>query len=273
MKQKKEMFRSKTFFAFTLVFVMFCLISTNAWAAKKVDFLAGNSTGYIQKMNSSSDHGRATMASIFGLTKDEKFSLLREEKDFKDFTHARYQQTFRGIPIWGVQTVVSRNYMDEVVRINGAVVLDSPKDILNTSGNFDPKGALLKMEAKHKAKNPNAVWSFRNEEYGTYIVVDKKNKANLCYVVSFFADNEVGNPSRPIYFIDVKSGKVIDSFNRLTNGLGTGPGGNQKIGQYHYGTDYPGFNVTVGGSTCTMNSTDVKTVDLNHGTSGTTAFS
>ncbi|MCG6326531.1 hemagglutinin, partial [Vibrio alginolyticus] len=54
---------------------------------------------------------------------------------------------------------------------------------------------------------------------------------------------------------------------------GTGPGGNQKTGMYQYGTDYPGFAVSKTGSTCTMLSSAVKTVDLKNKTSGTTAYS
>ncbi|MDQ1350846.1 MAG: pseudolysin, partial [Acidobacteriota bacterium] len=267
---------NKRFFVFTLVLMLSCFMATSTWAAKKVDFVSANAAGYMMKMNNQADHGRSTMGTIFGLTQGEKFTMLRQTTDFNSVTHTRYQQTYKGIPIWGVQTVVSRDHTDEVVRINGAVVLDTPKEILNIPGTLDPKGALLRMQKQHKAKAPNAAWSFRNEEYGTYIYIDKKNKANLCYVVCFFADDELGNPSRNIYFIDVKSGKVLDSFNRLTNGQGTGPGGNLKIGQYTYndvGGTYPGFGVTVAGSTCTMNTTNVKTVDLNHGTSGTTAFS
>ncbi|NIM11591.1 MAG: hypothetical protein GTO45_05810, partial [Candidatus Aminicenantes bacterium] len=42
---------------------------------------------------------------------------------------------------------------------------------------------------------------------------------------------------------------------------------------YYYGTDYDPFCVAVNGSTCTMDCTDVKTVDLNHGTTGTTPYS
>jgi PKD repeat protein len=91
-------------------------------------------------------------------------------------------------------------------------------------------------------------------------------------VVSFFADTESGNPSQFIHFVDVKNGKVVHSFDMLRY-QGTGPGGNQKVGQYYYGTDYPAFCVGVNGGTCTMNCTDIKTVDLNHGTSGTTAYS
>ena len=55
--------------------------------------------------------------------------------------------------------------------------------------------------------------------------------------------------------------------------IGTGPGGNQKTGQYEYGTDFGYLDVAQSGSTCTMNNTNVRTVNLNHGTSGSTAFS
>jgi len=263
---------NKKFFVFTLVFMVCCLMATSAWAAKKVDFVSANAAGYIMKMNSQADHGRSTMGSIFGLTTGEKFTLLRQTTDFNSVTHARYQQTYKGIPIWGVQTIVSRDHTDEVVRINGGMVLDTPKEILSLPGTLDPKGALQRMQKQHKAKAPNAVWSFKNEEYGTYIYVDKKNKANLCYVVSFFADDEVGNPSRNIFFIDVKSGKLLNSFDRLAFASGTGPGGNTKIGQYEYGTDYPAFGVAEAGGTCTMNFGNVNTVDLNNGTSGSTPY-
>ncbi|HLP60166.1 MAG TPA: hypothetical protein VK186_15105, partial [Candidatus Deferrimicrobium sp.] len=184
MKDKKQLI------AFTLFFLVCCLMTTSAWAAKKVDFYAANAAGYILKMNSQGDHGRTTMNSVFGLTENEKFKMLRETKDFNSVTHTRYQQTYKGIPVWGTQTIVSRNHTDEVVNINGALVLDTPKDILAIPGSLDPQAALKKMEEQHKAKDADVVWSFTNEEYGTYIYVDKKDKAHLCYVISFFADSE-----------------------------------------------------------------------------------
>lgn len=60
----------------------------------------------------------------------------------------------------------------------------------------------------------------------------------------------------------------------LSPAQGIGPGGNEKTGQYAYGTEF-GFLgvVTDGVSTCTMNNANVRTVDLNHGTSSSTAFS
>jgi len=266
---------NKKFFTFTLVLLLSCFLATNVWAAKKVQFVTGNEGDFVKKLNSQGDHGHSSMAAVFGLQADEKFTKVRQTVDFNGVIHERYVQSYQGIPVWGMETVVSRDYMDEVVRLDGEFALDTHKEVRIPSS-LNPQGALKKMQKLHKEKDANATWFFTNEKYGTYIYVDEKGKANVCYVVSYFADNEKANPSRPLIFIDAKSGKTIKSLDVLTYGQGTGPGGNLKIGQYTYndvGGTYPGFGVTVGGSTCTMNTTNVKTVDLNHGTSGSTAYS
>jgi Zn-dependent metalloprotease len=254
-----------------LCLVLCCILATSSWAAKKVEFTQGNAYGYLEKLNNN-----VSLDQALGLEQGDKFTLLRQTKDFNGVTHSRYQQTFNGIPVWGFQTIVSKDLYDKAVKLHGAFIQGTSKDVPGIPKVLDPKGALKKMEDAHKAKNTGALWNFRNEEFGTYIYIDEKGKANLCYVVSYFADTECGDPSRPYFFIDVKSGKVVDTFDGLAYGQGTGPGGNTKTGQYTYndvGGTYPGFGVTVNGSTCTMNTTNVKTVDLNHGTTGTTAYS
>jgi len=68
--------------------------------------------------------------------------------------------------------------------------------------------------------------------------------------------------------------KILKKWDALAHALvGTGPGGNTKTGQYEYGTNYGYNDVTQSGTTCTMSNTNVKTVNLNGGTTGTTAFS
>jgi len=256
----------------TLVFVLCCFVATSTWAAKKLEFYNTNVKDYIKLLNKNNDKGSLEIGNTLGLTQGEELKLLRKTKDINGVTHYRYEQSFNGIAVWGMQTNVGIDPAGNVIRLNGTMVLDIPRDIVGIPASLDPLGALTQMKDLHKDKDAAAQWNFRNEAYGTYIYIDNKGKATLCYVVSFFADNESGNPSQWIFFIDVKKGKVIDSYDMLRY-QGTGPGGNQKIGQYYYGTDYPPFCVAVNGSTCTMNCTDVKTVDLNHGTSGTTAYS
>jgi Zn-dependent metalloprotease len=272
MIKKKWGFNSKVFSTITLVFVVCCFMATSSWAAKKVEFYQVNAKDYIKLLNKNKDKGGSAIAKTLGLTRDEEFKLLRKITDFNGVTHYRYQQSFNGVPVWGMHTNVGIGPADNVVRLNGTMVLDTPRDIGGIPASLDPLGALKQMEEQHRKKDKLAQWHFKNEKYGTYIYIDKKGKAHLCYVVSFFADSESGNPSQFIHFIDVKKGKVIDSFDMLRY-QGVGPGGNLKVGYYYYGTDYPPFCVAVNGSTCTMNCTDVKTVDLNHGTSGTTAYS
>ncbi|MDQ1351075.1 MAG: vibriolysin, partial [Acidobacteriota bacterium] len=181
---------TKKLFVFTLVLVLSCFMATSVFAAKKVDLLSGNSASYIQKMNGNADHGRSTMASVFGLTNGEKFTFKRQTVDFNSVSHARYQQTYKGIPVWGHEIVVSRDHTDQVLKLDGALLFDIPKDILSIPGTLDPDGALAKMKKQHQKKDAAATWNFRNETKGTFIYLDKKNKANLVYAVSFFADNE-----------------------------------------------------------------------------------
>ncbi len=259
---------------FVLFFVLCCLMTLGTWAAEKVAFNSGNAQNYITQLNQEGVTA-ATLASALGLSGEEDFVLIRQRTDFNRNTHSRFQQTYKGVPLWGYQTVVSRGASDEVTGLHGNMIQGIPNDLESVPSSLNPAGALNTMKNEHKKNNAAAVWNFENEEYGTFIYINEKGKAKLCYVVSFFADTEDGDPSRMVYFINVKNGKVIHSYDNLQYADGTGPGGNQKIGQYYYGPtgDFPAFGVTAGGGTCTMNTTDVKTVNMNHGTSGSTAYS
>jgi len=99
----------------------------------------------------------------------------------------------------------------------------------------------------------------------------------MTYVVSFFADsNSPGvHATRPFVIVDANSGKVLKKWEGLTHAaIGTGPGGNTKTGQYEWGSGgrYGFLDVAQSGSTCTMNNANVKSVNLNGGTTSTTAY-
>ncbi len=259
-----------------LVFmVLFAFMVTSAWAAREIKIDSSNKAGMMAKMNQLGKFESTSLKSALGLADDEGMILLKQKKDFNRLEHKRYQQSYKGYPVWGMHTVISTDADGRVVRLHGNFILEIGKDIANMPGkkSLDPMSALKRMKDQHMKKDRKATWSFSNETSSTYIYKHKNGKAYLVYVVSFFADTEYGDPSRVVYFIDAKNNRLLHSYNNLQHADGTGPGGNQKIGQYEYGTDYPAFGVTQNGSTCTMNTTNVKTVNLNHGTSGTTAYS
>ena len=61
---------------------------------------------------------------------------------------------------------------------------------------------------------------------------------------------------------------MLDKWEGMNHVDGTGPGGNAKTGQYEYqvGGKYGPLNVTQSGSTCSLDSPNVYTVNLNGGT-------
>jgi Zn-dependent metalloprotease len=276
--RKKKRLNGKIVFTITLVFILGCFMTANSWAAQRVEFCQANAKDYMNRLNENKSLESVSIGKTLGLTGNEGFLLLRQITDFNGVTHYRYQQAYKGIPVWGMQTIVSIGPSNEVTKLHGTMVLDIANDIkgLPPASSLDPAGALKRMKTLHKERNIAAAWHFSNEQYGTYIYVDKTDRAHLCDVVSFFADTGCGEPSRFIHFIEVKTGKVLHAFDMLAYAeyaAGTGPGGNIRIGAYYYGTDYPPFPVTEESGTCTMVTTEIKTVDLNHKTTGTTPFS
>jgi vibriolysin len=271
--KKKKWFKGKVFFTITLVFVVCCFMAANAWAVKKIEFYSASAADYIRLLNENKSLESVSIGKTLGLAQDEGFLLLRQRTDFNGVTHYRYQQTYKGIPVWGMQIIISRGPANKATKLNGTLVLDIPGDIKGIPPLLDPLSALRRMQDPHKQRDIGAAWNFSNKKYETNIYIDKNDKAQLCYVVSFFADTACGNPSNYIYFIDVHTGKILHSFDMLNYAQGTGPGGNLKTGYYYYGIDYKGFAVTEDSGTCTMELPGFKTVDLNHGTSGTTAYS
>ncbi|MFC2141233.1 M4 family metallopeptidase [Acidobacteriota bacterium] len=266
MKKKKLTGNGKILFTITMIFVVCCLMATGLWAAKKVEFYSANAKDYIRLLNENGSCESSSIGKILGLTRDEGFLLLRQRTDFNGVTHYRYQQAYKRIPLWGMQAIVSKGRGNQLVGLHGAVVQGAPKDIGAIPAKLDAPGALNRMKTLHKEKNIGATWHFKNEKYGTYIYLHH-GKARLCHVVSFFADTECGDPSQPIFFIDARSGKVLHSFDMLRYQC-VGPGGNLKVGYYYYGIDYPPFGCTNIDGMCYLDTEDVRTIDLNGGSSG-----
>src|SRR3546814_7467659 len=71
------------------------------------------------------------------------------------------------------------------------------------------------------------------------VFVGDDGRAHMAWEVSFFADSaRGGSPTSPLVIVDAASGAILKQFDALKNAeVGTGPGGNEKTGQYEYGTD------------------------------------
>ncbi|MCL1634417.1 M4 family metallopeptidase [Luteimonas sp. SX5] len=213
-------------------------------------------------------------AEILGLDNDSSLKLLRSNKDSDGSTVYRYEQQFRGVPVFGEHVIVREGKNGAVNRLFGRMVNGLASEMPATAARI-PASQALAVAKRATLGSGLATKVVENESNRQMIYIDDSGRARLSYVVSFFADAPKGGaPTRPFVIVDAQTGAILKQWEGLNHALiGTGPGGNQKTGQYEYGTNFGYLDVAQSGSTCTMNNANVKTVNLNHGTSGSTAFS
>ncbi|HEV8693163.1 MAG TPA: M4 family metallopeptidase [Lysobacter sp.] len=215
-------------------------------------------------------------AEMLGLETDSSLQLIRTI-DANGVHNHRYQQIFRGIPVFGEQVIVSEDANGSVRALFGQKIDGLARELPAAAAKLD-KNQALAIGKKAGLGSHLAVMRTENERSEQMIWIDANDRAHLVYVVSYFADvSQGGAPTRPFVIVDANTGKVLKQWEGLTHAaIGTGPGGNQKTGQYQWGSGgiYGYLDVAQSGTTCTMNNADVKSVNLNGSTgTSTTAFS
>ncbi|HKX79128.1 MAG TPA: M4 family metallopeptidase [Novosphingobium sp.] len=265
-----------------LSFAVSLVLATGAaGAAQRVDLhsvdVAKLNQQYRLATAKSGAAGKANVrhAEVIALDADSTLSPLKSSQDADGSINHRYQQNFRGIPVFGEHVVVREDAQGNVRALFGRSVAGLAADLPALDAKLGAAQAISLAKGATLGKRA-ASQRVSNENSRKVIYLDDADRAHLAYVVDYFADAPSGGePSRPFAIIDARSGKVLKQWEGLNHAeIGTGPGGNQKIGQYEYGSSGRGFiDVTRSGSRYTFSTPNVKTVNLNHGTSGSTAYS
>jgi pseudolysin/vibriolysin len=177
----------------------------------------------------------------------------------------RQQQMFRGVPVYGRSIAVVQDAQGNALRASGALMQDADVGLSSVAPKLSAARALSALRSHAQTALVGGA-AISNQKTDLFVYPQDNGPARLVYRVSYFVGG--ANPSRPTAIIDANTGAVIKSWNGLTDASATGPGGNTKTGKYLYGTDYAALDVTQSGSTCTLVNTNVKTYNLNHGTSG-----
>jgi vibriolysin len=218
---------------------------------------------------------KAKHGEILALEANEGLVQLEMSVDPNGARHYRYQQTFGGVPVFGEHIVVSENKDGSLRNLFGNKIGRLGAELQANPGQGIGRTRALSLGKAAGLGSKAGQMRVERENAQLVIYVNERGKASYAYYVEYFADAVGGgSPTRPMMLLDFKSGRVVKQWEGLSHALvGTGPGGNQKTGQYEYGTNFGYNDVAQSGTTCTMNNANVKTVNLNHGTSGTTAFS
>jgi pseudolysin/vibriolysin len=271
----------RTLHLLTLTPLALALASGAAFAASKSDLHANNVSLLNAQYKAAVAKSGAPLAArerhaeMIGLEDESSLKLLDSNEDADGTTNYRYQQTFRGVPVWGEHVVVSEDAAGNLKHLFGRKVDGLAGELAAGDKGSVDRGRALGLAKGHARKTNNA--TIRNEKAEQVVYVGDDKHARLAWVVEFVDDGgAAGAPSRPFAIIDAHNGKVLESWDGLTTSLvGTGPGGNGKTGQYEWGSGgkFGYMDVTQSGTTCTMNNAKVKAVNLNGGTTSTTAYS
>jgi len=225
---------------------------------------------------------------VIGLGPDHSFHAFRETTDKAKVTHTRYQQMYKNIPVFAKEIILHEDHNGKVLRVNGSIVNGIEQDIdpeLPLAPSYSQSEALERAKkdlardsGNKRGRHPShesapiaettapasGQYSYRNERSELNILINENNLPQLVYYVSFLAEPaEGGEPTRPHLLMDAITGQIVKRWEGLTHqAIGTGPGGNAKIGQYQYGTNFGHLDVLQNGTLCTMQNDNVHTVNM-----------
>jgi len=243
-----------------LFFSLLLAAGSSAIAADRVDLESYAPQAAAAKQAGS---GPITAQAFLGLTSDE-LKPLRSQNYANGKVVTRYQQYFQGVPLWDQAIVEQRTANQAQPAMSGSLIRNIDNDLPSAKPVYAAADVLLQAKSIARA----AVTE--NEQAKLYVQLGSNNVAQLIYVVSF-VNKSAAKPSRPYFIIDANTGAVLKKWEGITHYDASGPGGNAKTGQYEY---QPGgkYGPLVVDSNCNMITTNVVTVDLQNGTSGSTPF-
>ncbi|WP_429759310.1 M4 family metallopeptidase [Vibrio wakamikoensis] len=188
-------------------------------------------------------------------------------------TKVKYQQLYQGLPVYDA-TITSTKGEQGISEVYGVMAQGLASDLPVVKPNISSDEALQLAERHHFSLHPSFVDTkpeVENRKSKLMVRVGEDQVARMVYLVDFFVAGD--EPERPFMFVDAESGDILESWDGINHAMATGPGGNEKTGAYYFGQDFPSILMSKSGNTCTMSNSNVKTVNLNGSTSGSSAFS
>jgi Zn-dependent metalloprotease len=276
---------------------VFFVLTKTKWSLTGLLLIASSLSWSIEResargidLNSSSvNQGRTFSAGSqlhqkFGLSSGNTLIQKSERIDQAGKTHKRYQQYYKGVPIWGDTLTVHSNPAGKL-KASGFLIKGLERtnisDAVDNGPSITADQAITSVQAQ--LKHSSADWVISAESIKAIIYIENQ-KVTLAYLIEYLAEpantqipfrsSNALKPSRPFFILDANTGKTLKKWEGLNHvKIGTGPGGNEKIGRYEYGNDFAFLDVQENADTCTLENDNVKTVNLNNGTSGSTAYS
>ncbi len=184
-------------------------------------------------------------------------------------TKVRFEQLYRGVPVWGFSSAAIQEG-SALSDVSGDVLNGIDLDLPTVTPKLSASEAISAANGENyvvaagTAKERLAAVKAQVSNAKLWVYLDDNARARLVYVTNYVTVKG-DEPSRPFSIIDANSGEVLKAWDGIAHANATGPGGNQKTGQYNYGTDRGFLDVD---ANCRMTNANVDTYNMNGATSG-----
>lgn len=217
----------------------------------------------------SASPGPTSFAAQLRLKPDEDIRMVSQHTDRRGQHHIRYQQTYRDLPVWGQQVILHQKGGSE--RANGRMLrglsADLGKTQTSSQSSLNPHTSVDKVYLDIAIQwltetSSTDNWTLHAPQITRQIYQHTDGKAYVARVVDFFATHPNNAPKHPWVLIAESEQRILLAYDGLNHAQGTGSGGNIKTGQYHYGTDRGHLDVTAVDGTCSLQTAQIITSDL-----------
>ena len=260
---------------FLLVAGVACFATQTALGAEKRD-LSGPSPALTRLQEATrglqlTDPGQLGQVAqeALGLESGASLQLERTNKLPNGKEVSRFEQTFRGIPIWGERVIVTRSPDGAVERLGGKAVYDLGVSFQEMLPAVTSAQALEKAkQSASELKGAASLNSFTDTNIRQVVYVEDLGAPHVAYEVSFLAltSGSKPEPTRPFVIVDAQTGLTLRAWEGLAyEAIGTGSGGNALVGKYEYGKgELPTLDITKNDKTCNLKNPNVFTEDMHN---------
>ncbi len=221
------------------------------------------------------------LRSQLGMDADGGFALGRVLTDSFGQTHARFQQTYRGVKVWGAEVIAHTDVdggalaptkaLRGGINLNTTPSLSSEEALATAVRDLAPTGAFASQPTAELVIYPvegmGHGLNLRDAKNGGGDDFEPALRYALAYHISTDLKNGVGETKEMQYMVDAHTGAILAKWNNLRNADAIGTANTQYSGTRQIHTDSTGSSYQMVDNFRAMH---ISTYNLNHGTgSGT----
>ncbi len=252
-----------------------------------LDKLPANSKGQTSLAKAQQSGDFNVFKSIVG--SNDSFKMNADRAIERGETLERGQQLYKGLRVWGAEFAATRDKNGQYNFVVGTLLQNIDRDLGSvkpslTAAQAQARAKAIKAQSLNDQDDHTRIGKRRSlpprldvtRDMKPELVVYQKDNgvAVLAWRVEFALKPVSGKlPSQPVMLIDAKSGALLLEFDNVhsAEARGTGPGGNQRMGQIEHGRTENGVDgaltVDKNGSTCQLKNAKTYVIDAGQSTS------